>query len=294
MQKKSLDCSVLIATSNRPKLLLRCVTSILKQDIVPREILIAYSSESDIQDVKKYRFLTFVFSKNLIPIKRNLLINKARHNVCVFIDDDVELLPGSLHQMIFAHTLFQNVPVIGGVCYPKKYNAISHFIFNIFYKRYLVDKSVFVKTDFCPTMLFSFKKNTLLKNNVTFDENFLALEDIDFCYQLGRLGFSIIMYKKFIALHSYRSNIRSFISSFDTYFRYVPLFLTKYKHDVFQIDAYHTNNLMTFLFHFYYKISLTKNFTQPKIYNFCLSVMYELMLLFRTSVLRSNLHKSQT
>ena len=276
--KKKLNCSILIVTHNRPQQLLRCVQSILKLEAIPSEILIAYSSFTDINEVRSLKGIRFFLSENSIPVKRNLLISNARQDICIFIDDDVCLAMQKLSSILNIYEKNKQIAIIGGICFPIKKNIISQYIFNIFYQRYIFKKSKFINTDFCPTMLFSFKKSLLIKNNIFFDEQFLALEDIDLCYQTTSKGYLIFIYKDFFGFHEYRITLKAFISSFNNYFKYINLLFDKHKIDTFMVKKYKEKKFVQFIIYFFSNVLKKRNMTKFVFYNIILSFIYELLL----------------
>ena len=97
--RQFLFLSVLICTRDRPKALLRCLESVLAQDYPNLEVLVLddCSARYDICALlgkhSNNHLLTCFHSERQLGIAegRNFLIQHARGEVCVIIDDDTTL-----------------------------------------------------------------------------------------------------------------------------------------------------------------------------------------------------------
>ena len=110
--------SVIIVTHGRHALLDACLASLQAQDAMPgMELLVCSHDDDGVAAVVLPRFP----DAEIIPVDqahpgmaRNLLIERARGDVLVFLDDDIELRPDFLTRLADNLTRFPEVSVFGG------------------------------------------------------------------------------------------------------------------------------------------------------------------------------------
>jgi GT2 family glycosyltransferase len=243
VSKKIIKASVLIATRDRPELLKKCLNSILQSSVFPDEIIIVEDSCGKGSADKKYlkkiskhgvKIRYYVLNNRAnIAISRNCLLKKAKNNLCVFIDDDVSLGRNTLNDLYNLHHKRTKTVVIGGVgCPEKSDNIYSKFIYELIYGNINRMRGKLVNVEYCPTMIFSIKKDVLVKNNIWFDERFLSLEDIDICIRLRKMDGEVMVAKNIKVTHKYRENAMSFIKTFRWYYQSAGLLKEKYGLDI--------------------------------------------------------------
>ncbi len=217
--------SVIICTRNRPKHLQRCVASLFRQTVKPKEIIIVDDASDEKIDVTN--MLSYIFSSTRntasslslsnIEIKymknksrfgvvksRNLGIASARSDIIAFIDDD-----GYAHRNwiknLMKHYQAKNVAGVGGpvvevgrhvetknevkrLSYITRYGDIKH--------NYRVKKLSEAKKLRCGNVRFlmggnmSFRRDALLKAhgfNVQYKGNYYR-EETDACMRISKLG----------------------------------------------------------------------------------------------------------
>jgi GT2 family glycosyltransferase len=98
--------SLIICSRNRPKLLLDTVESILRGNWVPTELVIVdQSTEShpDLSGMKTERpcVIRYIHSRTVgVGVGRNIGISSSRHDILVFIDDDMFVAPDWLNNLL--------------------------------------------------------------------------------------------------------------------------------------------------------------------------------------------------
>jgi len=99
--------SVLIATKNRPQALQTCVQSILAQEPKPLEIVIIDQSPTGGPPIANGQGTSFVSVRHIskpnlsgLTQARNLAVSLASGTVLLFLDDDVELAPGYVREIL--------------------------------------------------------------------------------------------------------------------------------------------------------------------------------------------------
>lgn len=259
--KNKLPISILICSKDRPEKLKSCVKSIFAQEILPEEIIIVDSSKKNIGQKywdKKYgrgRVIYLNSKIESIPNSRNILISKAKNNLCIFVDDDVIL---DKKAVLNCHQSFKNNPnavIIAGVGWPQKINNIySQANFKLVYDEFLKIKGEIVPVKYCPTMIFGFQKNIFQKHKIYFNLDMKAFEDVDLCLNLGLAGEKLFIDKRILGSHDYRSSIKSFYRCFyNFYFYAIKLFKDR------QINCLQIKNLISIDFWRNQKLSTNGN-----------------------------------
>lgn len=239
---KILPISILICTNNRPKQLTNCLKSIFHQICLANEVIIVDSSSKLLSQIyfdkafgsNKVRYITS--SINSIPRSRNILLNKAKNELCLFVDDDVELDKCAIANCYKSFKENPSFAIIGGIGYPKKTsNIYSQINFLIIFGEYLNNKEYLKEINFCPTMIFGFNKSIFLKYKIGFNEKMKNLEDVDICLALKTQGEKIYINNKITGVHEYRCNTKDLYSSFYNYYLYAGNLYLIYKLDYFSI-----------------------------------------------------------
>jgi O-antigen biosynthesis protein len=110
----ALTLSICIPSKNRPADVLRCLESIGRQEALPQEILIV--DQSDVAyALPGMKGLVHAYDPALsgISAARNLGARKSACDIILYLDDDVELLPGCLRTLLDA---FETFPDAVGMC----------------------------------------------------------------------------------------------------------------------------------------------------------------------------------
>ena len=115
------ESSFIIATRNRPELLLDTVRSLLAQSVLPAELCIVDSSDSaparaEIEDLCRAAGIELSYvhpAARGLTVQRNVGIDRTRGDPVFFIDDDVRLQPDAHEQVLAEYE--RRGPEVGGV-----------------------------------------------------------------------------------------------------------------------------------------------------------------------------------
>jgi GT2 family glycosyltransferase len=116
---KKLSTSIVIVTKNRPGRIIRCIQSISAQTLLPDEVVIVDSSDTDELKSRLEKFqgkptIKYLHAKTNMTRARNLGILNSVGDVVIFLDDDVVLDRKYIEEIV---RVFQNDPEkrVGGV-----------------------------------------------------------------------------------------------------------------------------------------------------------------------------------
>jgi GT2 family glycosyltransferase len=216
MTDKPPRISVVIPTKNRFQDIIKCIESILVQTLLPDEIVIVDSSDtqelkSKIKELKSEKTkLVYVHTKPGVNYQRNIGIERSCGDIVFFLDDDTILENDFIKEIV---TIFENDKErkIGGVCGDiiniKTQNhsvmdpikrAISTIFATIFFLNktgngkfrlsgfptYLFETNKMVHVECLPSGLTAFRRAVL--NEFAWDENIYYMTDDDFSYRVSR------------------------------------------------------------------------------------------------------------
>jgi len=95
------DVSLIIPSRGRPRLLLDTVRSVLAGDAVPAEIVVVDQSAAPNTEVAGLHGVVYQHSNSVgLSAARNIGIRAARHEILVFLDDDMLVDPGWLEAIV--------------------------------------------------------------------------------------------------------------------------------------------------------------------------------------------------
>lgn len=215
--------SVAIITKDRSKLIKRCLKSLLTGTRPNQVIVIDSSSNNQTQKAAN----SFASQLNLIycrqerlgrGVARNKAIAQAKSDIIAFIDDDLEVTPNWLEQMLIAHNLYPNLIAIQGriLSQPTTPWALV--------EQFRLDRWFIEKTnkrgfiEILTTKNVSFKRKMLWKMHLKFaqhlDPDFADLigEDVDFAKQILALGQKIKYFPQALVYHWERPTLDKFLS----------------------------------------------------------------------------------
>jgi GT2 family glycosyltransferase len=109
---EKLSTSIVIVTKNRPDRIIRCIQSIFAQTLLPDEVVIVDSSDTDELKSRLGKFqgkptIKYLHAKTNMTRARNLGILNSVGDVVVFLDDDVVLDRKYIEEIV---RVFQNDP----------------------------------------------------------------------------------------------------------------------------------------------------------------------------------------
>lgn len=195
--------SVIIATLHRNHHLLRCLDSLLKQTIMPDEIIVIdnspLGSAKKVVDGFQKKFPSirhFIQPKRGIAYAKNMGINKAKNEILAFIDDDctadrewIQTIKASYKRGIDS--------VMG-----KNINGNPHNIYSCL-EYYYTERSIISRlyklngktyTKLVDPKNFSILKRVMKRDGIMFDESFgshAGLEEVDFSKRLTEKGIRV-------------------------------------------------------------------------------------------------------
>lgn len=221
MIDKKLKISVVIATKNRLQDIIKCIESIFIQILLPDEIVIVDSSDTQELNTRIKEFksgitkIIYVHTKPGVNYQRNIGIEKSSGDIVFFLDDDTILEKDFLKEIV---NVFENDKenkiggVQGDIISIKKNQSrsiirsilgaisgtIHAILANIFFLdkigsgkfrlsgfptyRYGTNKMVYVEC--IPSGLTAFRREVL--NEFAWDENIYYMTDDDFSYRVSR------------------------------------------------------------------------------------------------------------
>ncbi|NJD51864.1 MAG: glycosyltransferase family 2 protein [Candidatus Methanoperedens sp.] len=213
--------SIIICTKDRLQDLMNCLESILAQSIMPDEIIIIDSSNSE-ENIDKLRkfihkndFIKHYTIRVGLTRARNAGIEKSRGEIIIFVDDDVILDKDYLYEILKIFDSYENVGLVTGDIiqadmltrtFPKliRYSFIKDirnvFFFLFFlsrfgngyflpsgFPRYIVGHNKIKRIECVQGANMAFRKNAL--DEFHFDEYFKGysfMEDCDISYRISR------------------------------------------------------------------------------------------------------------
>ena len=220
------DFDLVICTLKRPNELTKCLLSVLKNNILPRKIIIVDQNYNNVSIslIKKvfdvYNYNNYLILKNLnkksLTASKNIAINYIKSKYVFFLDDDI-----SIDRFFFHNSLKlmfrKNCIGVCGVISNYHHSYFKNFFYYIF--NYLEFRD--------NRMYFSHKKNKKLKTNfkkiyhlpggitcfksyifkkIFFDQKLIVhnYEDVDFNYRLKK---KLKNYSAYISLNSYATDL---------------------------------------------------------------------------------------
>ena len=211
-QQNIAPVSVLIPCYRRPETVRRTIRSYLAQNMLPSEIIIVDQSETDevrraicslTQDAVPVS-LVYIHSKTpSSTAARNIALRAAQNDLCVFSDDDVDLLPHTFAETV-ALMSDPTVAMVAGLdvnTSHQSYGSSAHFLrylalFSSFRKRHMghVTASMLgvypdavhgrVETEWAMGYYFAIRKS--LADGIEWDETLQGYaygEDLDFSHR---------------------------------------------------------------------------------------------------------------
>lgn len=181
--------TVAIITRNRAKLLEKCLQSLTKQTVIPKEILVVDNASKDqtreiVDEFKNEVPIRYIYEPKIgIPHARNRALKEARGEILAFIDDDCQAASNWIDQIIRTHQLYKNAIAVQGIslCKSNLFGILSQKYHLGWIKKNLKTNNEISVLD---TKNVSFKKNLLEKQRINFDKSFQRGSDANLAYQL--------------------------------------------------------------------------------------------------------------
>jgi len=265
VEESNFTTSVIIPTLNRADDLKEMLVSLLKQTVLPNEIIIVDQSKDLTSKIMTELLLEGYGNISLIYIKdpsitgaaqaRNIGINSSTGEIVFFFDDDVILENDFIEEILTVYKNYPSILGVGGVITNYEFLAKTKIklFYKIFYHGIFLDERREIFTNFHeikqPVFVSklsggccSFKK--IILDNQNFDENFDSLfgkssfgEDIELCLRLIKKGKLLISPYARLAHYSdttktYRSTMRKFALLQIKSFTYI--FIKNFKFNLIQ------------------------------------------------------------
>lgn len=192
MNKSTVNISVAIVTRNRETYLEECLRSLIKQIVMPIEVVIVDNGSTDRTNdlCKKY--------SNILPIRyyfeskigtayaRNRALAVSLSPITAFLDDDCIASSDWLKEIEKAHRRNPDVIAIQGSCRVIPFKGALSYVYQTSYYHWLSNltygKNKLLTLD---TANASFKNELIKKLNIKFDTKFTKYcDDEDFCQQI--------------------------------------------------------------------------------------------------------------
>lgn len=192
MNKSTVNISVAIVTRNREVYLEECLRSLIKQTIMPVEVVIVDNGSTDgTKDLcKKYLNilpLRYYFESKIgTAYARNRALAVSSSPITAFLDDDCIASSDWLKEIEKAHKRNPDVIAIQGSCRVIPFKGALSYVYQTSYYHWLSNltygKNKLLTLD---TANASFKNDLLKKLNIRFDPKFTKYcDDEDFCQQI--------------------------------------------------------------------------------------------------------------
>jgi GT2 family glycosyltransferase len=112
--------SLIIASRNRPAMLSDAVGSVLAGKEAPAEIIIVDQSDTRLAELAREATVSYVWSRGIVGVSqaRNAGSALARHEVLIFLDDDILVAPGWYAALIRALASASPRTVVTGPVWP--------------------------------------------------------------------------------------------------------------------------------------------------------------------------------
>jgi GT2 family glycosyltransferase len=204
--------SVIIPTYNRSKSLMRTLKALESQSLSPDNFEIIVISDGSTDNTASfingytppYR-LRFYEQKNCGPsVARNLGARSACGNILVFVDDDIEPVPGFLEEHLQPHLKDDRLVLIG----PQSPPPDERFPVWIEWEHHMLERQYtrFESGEWAigPNNLYSGNFSISASNFIQsggFDENFKRQEDVELGFRLGKMGLNFKYIPRAIGYH---------------------------------------------------------------------------------------------
>lgn len=213
--KDEFEASVIIPTKDRFHEIYRCICSILKQTLLPHEIIIVDSGEKrPVSSLLKAKFplspsgIKCIQAKVPLVGARNIGIRHSSGDILFFFDDDVVLHRDYIREVVktFINDKDSKIKgVMGDIVNRKRLvDSLGNMLLRLFFLAHYGDGKFLpsgfptwvygekkaLETEFLPGCMMAFKKDVF--REFMFDEKlgklsgYCYLEDVDFCYRVSR------------------------------------------------------------------------------------------------------------
>lgn len=219
MANKYQKTSVVIITRNRDESLYRCLNSLIKQQLLPTEVIVVDNASNDntknvVSSFQKELNLKYLYEPvKSIPKSRNKGLNAARFDLILILDDDCVANRNWVDRINNAHQRNPTATVIQGYTVSIPKNSIYSLIMQQYRSSRIANGLHFNKPElFFDSNNISIKRNKLIKLNLHFDETIIGGgSDLDFAARIINNGGTILFDEKIVVYHKERNNLLAFL-----------------------------------------------------------------------------------
>lgn len=216
--KHSLTVSAIIATKNRSADLARTIDTLLKQTVVPREVFVVDQSPEKSFTRALPDFIRYIHDPKIAGANaaRNVGIDLATGDVLLFLDDDVELEPDFLKELLLAYS--SDVAGVSGIITNYQPSSLGQRIWDtvflqgvfrdprqkIYWRANELRDSPPIPVDRFTGCLMSFRAAAIGSkrwDSRLIGGSFQVQDDLDFCWSLPRSGKFVIAPRARLAHH---------------------------------------------------------------------------------------------
>lgn len=234
---KPLSLSIGILTKNRKNKFLTCILSLKKQRQYIDEIIVLEDREIHIPRYCSSSLLRKFFPKSTVNYEyvsfsniaksRNEIKKRCTKDILLFIDDDVIVNHNSLTHVVNLFKKHKKIGVLTGRMLPVRKNDVSQ-IDALYFNQERWEKSGLQEIDLCAFSFIAIRNTEKELQAITFSENLLVGEDIDFIIKAKELGIKTFFSGDIVNYHYFDETITQFINKKYSHGKY--FFLLKKLH----------------------------------------------------------------
>lgn len=144
-----LSYSIIICTKDRPDDMVKCLDSIIKQTLIPKEVIVVDSSEDNrvelvvLDDKIDSLNIIYIHSSPGLTKQRNIGVKKSTGDILFFLDDDIVLEPdfSKIIMSDFLKDHENNIGGIQGIDLNIKIIEKVNYKHLLYYRLFLLDRS---------------------------------------------------------------------------------------------------------------------------------------------------------
>ncbi|HKZ34574.1 MAG TPA: glycosyltransferase family 2 protein [Patescibacteria group bacterium] len=222
------ECSILIVTRNRQRLLRNCLEALTRQSRIPGEVVVIENHRKKTakrlcQEFQERLPIRYLYEKKQgRSYARNKALEVAHGELLLFLDDDCIPQPDWVEEMLNAHNRIRR-PIIAVVGISRNLNSgnvwsefVHHGTLRLFYqntqnKPHHHRGKQYLKVGYFDSRNASIPRRLVTEDGLRFNTSLLKMEDIQFGHELVRRGIPIICNTRSIVFHSYPSSLKEFL-----------------------------------------------------------------------------------
>lgn len=242
--------SVLICTYNRPDMLTKCLSSLIEgTNETPDQIVVVNGGDERSDQVVKLFIgkpgidvkLIKTINKNLAT-SRNVGLSHCVGDIVAMTDDDAEVFPDWVTQMIRVHSDHPEAGAVGGVVLGNNTDSLVGKVADaITFPSWSAPQ--YVRT--LPGVNVSYKREVIEKIGLQ-DETLFRGEDVDYNWRVQQLGYKVYFDPAIKVWHYHRPTLKGFLNQHYMYGRAYYLVRRKWL-DMYCVYPHQIGTLRDFL-----------------------------------------------